>query len=679
MKAIAQSGAIVRPHWPARAADQLNLYLGSGRAGACFDAWGLMHHGWRGERGGQGRTHLLHADHWHRGAHGLDYWLPVARLVWADRPPARPRAWRQELDPWNGRLVTELVWPGVEVRLTAWFNPAQRDLLAVAVDFDAVDGLSLPALLLAPEVDVQTHYDQILSGDCHSVEARPEDGWWLGRLRVGTADSVLGLRVVSSLGGVELSAVPDGQRIDFEGSRGRHLILIGTAGWARREELSAALAAVGSPEQERAAGAEAWHRRWGDGWISLPVPEYQALWARSLFWTLCSYGPDVAAPAAPMGWSGDGWPFGFPQDLSYLHPALLRLGHHDIAKAWVEFYRDRLEMTVDITKRVYGLDGAMWAWEHPIGRDSKMLEGGAPNPYQFEIHNAAYPARMAREAARHLGDPAWAREVAWPVVRESARFFGSALTAEADGVYSLQVTPSMGQDEMGGENARNYLCALFSAQYALGQAVAMAGELGLAEPQLERWRAILKAGLAFDRLLDPAVGLRVTCEGVDGRRQIGREKHPVQLNPLTFLPLGPIDAVTRAAYHRRYELCAGVREDFFHGWTLAAYWLAASHMGDAEGLLHDLGRAVPGRYVDPDWIQIYETSGSYGMTFYVTSHGLGLQALNDALVSDYFGEVQIGAACPASWGEVSFGGLRTADRRVWSGQKQDDGGWQVSS
>ena len=72
-------GDVVRTSWPVRMVDHLNLYLGSGRAGACFDVWGLMH-GKRpdGSRASesQARTVLMHADHWHRGAYGLDYWCP---------------------------------------------------------------------------------------------------------------------------------------------------------------------------------------------------------------------------------------------------------------------------------------------------------------------------------------------------------------------------------------------------------------------------------------------------------------------------------------------------------------------------------------------------------------------------------------------------------------------------
>ena len=675
MDSAVSAGDIVRTQWPLRMSDHLNLYLGSGRCGACFDAYGLMHNAYRGTpRSSQSNTTLMHADHWHRGAYGLDYWLPVARLVWAGDPPPPPTAYRQELRIHDGLLSTFLAWPTVRVSFQTHFHPECRDLLAVHVSYEATGDGEMPWLLLAPETHVKTHYDQELSGDAETLELDVESGWWLGRVAVGSAESVVGLRVISTEGTAELKTGPRGLSIGFGGERGRHLLLIGCAGASRKAELCADMAAVDVPEQFAAEARQAWHRRWGTGRIEVPVPEYQTLWARSLYYTLCSYAPDVRSPAAPMGWSGNGWPFHFPQDVSYIHPALLRLGHHDIARSWVDFYRDRLETMQDYTARVYGAEGAMWAWEFPIGPDSQLLSGEYPNWCQFEIHNAAYPARMAREASLHLGDAEWTRETAWPVVRESARFLGSVLERDEGGTWGIHVEPSFGQDEMGGHNAKNYLCALFSAQYALQAALAMAAELGAEDPALERWRSILADGLAFERLRGDD-GLLVTCEGLLGAEQVGKEKHPVQLNPLIFLPLVERPDHVVRAYERRYDLCAGVRENRYHGWTLAAYWLAASHMGDADGLLAELGQAQPGRYVDPAWIQIYETSGSIHSPFYVTSHGLYLQALTDALVSDYWGETQIGAACPEDWAAAAFSGLRTADGAIHTGRRCG-AGWE---
>jgi hypothetical protein len=703
-KAIS-AGDVVRTRWPLRRQNHLNLYLGSGRMGACFDVWGLMNNGRAGERTSLSNAVLMHADHWHRGAWGLDYWFPAARLCWAGQEPPTPQAWRQELRLAEGRMRTEMSWGDLRLSLSAWFHPERRDLLAVDVEYEATREDAMPALVLAPLTEAEPGYQQRLSGTARTV-ANDGQSWWLGRLKMGTADTAIALKVISTSGEAAFANGAEGMEIRFTGETGRHFLLIGIATGAREAELAADMKRVAVPEQYAAEAAQAWHRRWGEAQVWVPVPQYQALWARSLFWTFCSYAPEVRSPAPPCGWSGNVWGYHFPQDLSYIHPALLRLGHLDIARSWVEFYRGYLENMQEYTRRVYGAEGTMWAWEFPIGPDSELLREGAPNQFQYEIHNAAYPARMAREAARYLGDAEWSREVAWPIVRESARFFSSILRQEEDGTWGEHVIPSSGQDEMGGPDQKNYLDALFSAQYSLQTALQMAGELNLTLPSEEvgRWETILRDGLAYGRLYDQGTGLLATCEGLAGAQQMGKEKHPVQLNPLIFLPLssrydgrlarrdrgeqggegdgrdarrtGMVDEYVRRAYERRYDLCAGVREHTYYGWTLAAYWLAASHLGDAAGLAAELGQCRPGRYVDREWIQINETSGYPQSAYYVTSHGLYLQALTDALVSDYWGETEIGAACPQEWEEVGFSALRTADGKVWTGEKVE-GVWAM--
>ncbi|MFP4057756.1 MAG: hypothetical protein ACLF0G_12900 [Candidatus Brocadiia bacterium] len=675
MRQALDPGNVARRWWPLRMSDHLNLYLGSGRCGACLDPFGLMHNGFRdAQRQSQGHTALMHADHWHRGVYGLDYWLPLARLVWADEPPGPPADYRQRLCLHDAVLATELAWPRLHLRWKARCHPERRDLMAFHLHYEG----EMPDLLLAPQTHVRTHYDQELAGHAHTIELEPGQGWWLCRLSVGTADSVVALRVVSTEGTAELKPGDEGLRLRFPDPRGRHLLLLGAAAFARRDMLAAEMHSIRVPEQFAAEARQAWHRRWGNARLHLPVPQYQALWARSLYYVLASYAPDVRSPAAPMGWTGNGWPFHFPQDVSYIHPALLRLGHFDIARAWVEFYRERLESMQAYTRRIYGADGAMWAWEFPIGPDSQLLDDGFPNWCQFEIHNAAYPARMARDTARYLHEPKWTEEVAWPVIRESARFFASILHRQDDGSWGIALQPSFGQDEMGGHNATNYLCALFSAQYTLQAALHTARRLGHDEPDFHRWRQVLDDGLAFPALRDPDTGILATCQGEPGTRQLGRQKHPVQLNPLTFLPLGRPDKHVVRAYNRRYDLCTGAREGRFHGWTLAAFWLAASHMGDPEGLAHDLGQAQPARIVDPQWLQIYEASAATHAPYYVTSHGLYLQALADALVSDYFADTRIGAACPEEWEELAFQSLHTAEGSVISGRKHE-GRWHTET
>jgi len=95
--------------------------------------------------------------------------------------------------------------------------------------------------------------------------------------------------------------------------------------------------------------------------------------------------------------------------------------------------------------------------------------------------------------------------------------------------WHLYVAPSMGQDESGGINQKDYLCALFSAQYCFQQAI----NYNLDPNGI--YRKILDNGLAFPKLLSKK-GFYYTSAGL-GREDFGNQKHPVQLNDLAFLPV----------------------------------------------------------------------------------------------------------------------------------------------
>lgn len=665
------SGNITRTSWPEPARQPLSLYQGSGRSGALWNAWGLMD---RSEGAGTGESSgWMHADHWHRGRYGLDAWMPVGRLVWANAEPPAPMIYEQALTLWDGRLSTRMTIPAGDIGFCSYFDPGNPDILAFEIEYDFAEGV-LPSLLLEPALTYVGAYTGTIDGTACVLEHDEGQGWGLLRVEVGTANSVMGLKVEDLDGASLLSSESGGLRLDFKERRGRHVLWLGAAGAVRKDELVIGLRQASAARWARIARRN-WQKRWGSGWIRLPNSNLQALWARSHYYILCSYGADVRSPAAPMGWTGFGWPYSFPQDLSYIHPALLRLGHYDIAKAWVDFYHRTIPSMQEMTSRIYEAKGCMWAWEYPIGEQSSILREGAPNVYQYEIHNAAYPARMAYETALHLADPAWSREVAWEVVRETARFFASTLRRGSDGLWELCVVPSMGQDEIDVGEGRNYLCSLFSAKYSLSTAVRLSRRLEIDDEEIAGWEAILAEGLAFPRLLD-ASGLYGTREGVGAEGCLGSQKHPIQLNPLVFLPLDEVSEQELLAYARRHELCQGGETREYLGWTLPAYWLASSHLGESAKLIEDIECGVSSRNIDPDWTQIYESSKGRH-PYYMTSHGLYMQALQDALVADFWGEAKLGNSCPEEWDEISFGGLRTADGQMWAGEFRN-GEWRIN-
>jgi hypothetical protein len=625
------SADVIRIHWPVEIEKSLNLYLGNGRCGGCFDSYGLQHQDDASSVAIRvSKTWLAHADVWHRGRHGIDTQAPLARMRWLETP-GNPVSYRQHLEIASGLLTTEFSHPEFSYTLTAFTSPAEasRDLLFFHLTWK---GKQRPALTFLPVNVYQTEYSGPLAAAC--VPTLEKDAV---RLAINRGNS-RGAACLAFTGDLVATQHADGAMLQLttEAGSATFIIALGHADRATAAATAARQSLASGLDALRAAAAAAWRVRWGNPVIALPDPQLNALARRSLYHLLCSYAPDVRCPAPPMGFTGNAWGFHFPQDLSYIHPALLLFGHSDITRAHVEFYHSRLADQQALTREIYQRPGVCWSWEFPIGPGARLFrpeDGGAPNAFQYELHNAAYPARMAIDTAAAIGDARWTRDIAWPIVRESARFLASLATAEADGTYSLFATPSMGQDEFGGPNAKNYLCALFATEYTLRNAVALAAEVGATgSAEIAQWKTILADGLAYDRLFQPKHGVYAANETLPFVPH--KQKHPVQLNPLWNLPFEHIAAPTLTAYHKRRVVCSSERDNqrhggvptgFYDGWTLFAFQLSAARLGDARGLAHERSEMLPARLVDPDYITVYESSG-FWQPYYTTSMGLFLQA-----------------------------------------------------
>ncbi|MBR6059810.1 MAG: hypothetical protein IKP58_16705 [Victivallales bacterium] len=620
---------------------QIPLYLGSGCCGALFDCYGLIGQVDSQKTGGDVGT-FKHASYYAQGHYGIDYWLSLFTLKLADMPQAEPTNYRQSLSLYKGYLETSFEQNGKAFSSRTYFHPYQRDILA----YELHGGWRLT---LSPVTHPNGSYNE-------SFELMPQpttDGF---RMETNRVIMEVGTRIICEKGRCDIER--NGAELTISLSDDAVcLLLVGSADASRFAAVRTVMNGVVSVEAWRQSAEDGWKKRWGDSYLDLTDAQRQSDWARSMYYVLCSFSPD-GIPSAPMGWTGAGWRFHFPQDISYIHPALLRMGQYDLAKRIVEFYYERIDDIRAITHRIYGGRGTMWAWEFPIGTGTDLLKNASPNPYQYEIHNAAYPARMAYETSLHLNDAAWTAEVALPVIRESAEFYASHLVKEANGRYSLEVMPSMSQDEFAKPNGRNYLCALYSARYTFRVASAMG---------LKDYDEYLKAGLAFDRLIDSEHGIYCTGE-IMLEENFGKEKHPVQLNPLIFLPSAELDKYERNAYEKRYDICSAAKSRMYHGWTLAMFWLASSHLGRAEDFAKELSMADDDDYRDAERLEFYESSKVPSSIYYVTTHGVYLQAVQDAFVCDLFGDIRIEGCIPTTWKGSEYVNLHARDGKVYSGR-----------
>lgn len=645
------------------------LYLGSGDFGGCFDETGLMNIPY------QGRAHsnsvFMHADYYHRGKYGLHYHLPVMQLKLSS--PETMRSGRQTLDLWDGRLTTESDYDGGRISLCAGFSPERRDVFALVIDYEATGELPCIRLCGLPEISVDygTHLSGSLelnivgstpdvdsakqtdseadarSAECSANQTDSGTDTHMAECSANQTDSratvysaeytasagnaraVVSLRVAAT-GGAGVTFLPDGVTLTLGGNPGRGQIrlYIGVSALGRAAEMNRQL------DESLADGffdfaALSWHRRWGDTVVTVDDDNMTRLFVRSVYYILCSFSPSANCIAPPTGWTSNAWAFHFPQDFSYIAPVLLKLGHTDIMRAKLDYYCRQLDTMREYTRRIYHADGTMWAWEFPIGDDSHILPDGAPNHFQFEIHNAAYVSRMAWETALCLGDDDWAKTTALPIIFETAKFYLSILRREDNGSYGITLVPSMGQDEFGGEDAKNYLCALYAAEYSLKTALAAAERYGAAFDGAAKAGEILASGIAFERLYNPEFGAYQTYECPPEEFRFGRMKHPVPLMPLTFLPksVDELNAAELIAYRRRYDLCERAHEHFFNGWTLFDYLLAEARMGDVDAFRKDFAEIRVSDNADPELTAIYETCRTHACAYYITSHGLLAQAV----------------------------------------------------
>ena len=644
MKDFLRAGNVTRNTFPTM--EQLPLYVGSGAAGGCIDGLGWMHaDAYEGEKAIHNRALRYRTyRHFYRGEHAVDMMAALYHIGYKEKPELTGE-YEQMLDLYTATVSTRYqLKDGTGIKVSCFSHPEHPHVRSFVYEYEG----NAPDVYLFPEYEVEGHYGQFWHGDVTLVA----DGF---DVRTNQCHTAVRLRVISDCGSVTCETDGEAIRLRMSQGRGRHLITVLAA--MDEAETLAAYDEMTSMDSWIASARRAWRECFGESFVALPDAFVSKMTARALYVLLSSFSAQKSPASPPMGYTGYGWPFHFPQDISYIHPALLRLGKIEHAKRIVEHYRETLSCMEQVTHRIYGGHGAMWAWIYPLGENTEYLHDGAPNICYYEIHNAAYPARMAYETAIQAKDEEWTQGVALPIIRASAEFYASHLTKCEAGTWDLQVTPSMSQDEFALPNHPNYLCALYAERYCFWAA----GKLGETA-----YAHYLEDGLSFQKLSDPVRGLYRTSEGME-ECAWGQAKHPVQLNPLTFLPFAPNDA-EKNAYALREEICTLMKGNFSHGWTSGSFWLAAAHMEDGEELYRELHRAEDERFHDADLLAFYETTSSWRTPYFVTAYGLWMQAVLDAFVSDYFGEVRIEGAVPDAWRGAEYRNLYTKDGECHSGR-----------
>lgn len=605
----------------------LPLYQGNGRFGACFSKDGLQYRpSDREQEQIYGNTSFLHLEHFTRGKYTTDYLLPLCRIYWRDALTDISN-YQQHQALYDGTITTRFCQHGKAIELQSWFDPVSRNLACLTLHSDKDTTFHL---VIESEPLMNVHYSQAIP---QSVNISHEADLWRVELLAG---ETRGTYYVAT--DADVDAIDGQLHLSIKGDRYIQI------SYDEKPAVDTALSLNQTIDW--------WHQQWQKtSCIQFPEETAQKMWVRSIYQLLSTCNDDKRGLPPPCGFAGNSWPFAFPQDLSFIHAALLASGHADIAKAWVEYFAERTEGMKAYTKRLQHCEGIMAPWVFPYGDFEGYHDPDTPNKFYYEIHNSGYLAKMAYETSLFVDDADWFHQNAEPLIRECAAYYKSIASLEDDGLWHLFIEPSMGQDERGGFNQKDYLCALYSAKYCFEKMV----ECNLDDTG--EYAKMLADGLAFAPLLSEQ-GYYYSCKG-SGPDDFGHQKHPVQLNELAYLPTekSPSDEAL-TAYRLRYDITRDARQPYFYGWTLGEFLLAGSRIGDAEGWQYDWKNLLQSDYVDPDFIQVYETSRTHRMSYYTTTNGLMVQSLLANLVSDWYGHLDI-AKCYPWHGDTTF-------RNIWS-------------
>jgi hypothetical protein len=157
---------------------------------------------------------MMHTDFWD-GLGDQDKWIPMSRVSWKNGcNNGQPISYRQEQNLYDGILSTEISWNDMHYRSTCFFNPMFRDLLVINIEYQSTTK-HLDSLIHKSEQEQNcqvTEIPELADRDIFSF-----------RIRKGSADGFVSLKVLSSPDLVETTFCKSGIEINLKQNSGQFI------------------------------------------------------------------------------------------------------------------------------------------------------------------------------------------------------------------------------------------------------------------------------------------------------------------------------------------------------------------------------------------------------------------------------------------------------------------------
>ncbi|WP_373497169.1 glycosyl hydrolase family 95 catalytic domain-containing protein [Aquiflexum sp.] len=565
------------------------------------------------------------------------------------------RNYRQELDIYTGVLTTSYGLFG-QTRVTAFAHQTIPNLFVMKIDRQSRE----PGKEMVITINCQTHKTQQTS-----IGWPPEPVKLAFDIKENRADIVSSTNMVDTHWSVlvnnESTITLSKNNLKIHLKDGENIIRF----IVYRDESSGESITALSYDELLTSHKSEWEENWNRSYIDFSEDRAHHIWNRANYYNLSNFPVTPEKALIPTGLNTNIWGFTFPQDVYYVVENLTRTGHFDRYEKSMQYWLDILPEVKKYSQRIMGLEGGYYPWTPPFAMWDEFEKEGVVGTDSYQIHNPAYVAAMVWHYYLRTNDQEFLQKY-FPIMEEVWRFYSQVLHKSERGTYDVFHHTATSQDEhFRKTDSKNYLDASLSAEYTLrnyllAAEILKSGELDL----VEKAKEIKQAGLERDALLNQ-YGYFNTFEGDD--RAKNSQKHPVQLNAITFVPMADrgMAQPTVTAWENRYDLTSEARKPISQGWTYAAFALSSSRMGSPEGLNSDLHAIQYAAHADPRWVQFYEYTFWERYTlhtaYYFVTHGLYQQALSDALVQDWQGFADIFATVLPQWENrrFSFKGLHT--------------------
>ena len=645
-------------------------FISNGIVGACFDQMGFQSR--PNTKTPEGRTVLGYVGHYGRhNASSRQIQFPIAYIsaAFADGTSILRlmdcNDYRQELDLYTGVLTTEYDLYG-KTKIQALAHQSNPNLFVMQID----------------RKSASSDKNIVLKINCETSVAQNNDfNWKIEPVKV-TARIEGNRAYITSTTDLSVTEwIVDGDNpVTFENNvliipllKEENTLKIA---FKHKECADPGQLLTQSFDEMAVSHTAVWSDVWARSWVDLPDDRAQKIWTRMNYYAVSLFPVVEEKPLIPTGLNSNIWGFTFPQDVYYVAENLPRLGHAERSAKALDYWLNILPEVQRYTRRIMNVEGAFYPWTPPFTDWDNYEKEEVVSPDSYELHNPAYVLAIAWHHYQRTGN-AKALKRYFPIIEEITRFYVQISEPNAKGSYDVYHDNSRGQDEASTTDGklRNLLCASFSAEYSLRAYIEAAELSGIADPALlAQAKEIHAKGYDRETLLRPE-GFYATYLG--DKRPLGQQKHPVQLNPIAYLPMPDMvydNSPTEKAWKNRYELTENAKKPITLGWTIGEFALASCRMRNAEAVEKDLTTIQLCRGADPRWIQFYESSFWEGWhlskSYYFPMMALYLQMYTDALVQDWQGYIDLFPCLLKGWDkdDLAFHGIRVLGGAVVSGK-----------